>query len=455
MAARRLRVARLRIMRFCRNARLVICWGAVLATLAARAEDLEIGQRVVVLRDRSAIVAGNSTVDIVDRGDILRVENVRGSWLLVTRGHAGWIDKGQTVALGAAREYFNKIVAQNPLDPSARAARAALWVDDKSWDAAVAEAGEALRQNPQSLQARLVRSAAYRGKREFDLARADALAAIQLAPALPVGFVAAGDAWREQGNYDRAIADYGAALDRDPNNAHLCLRRGQTRLASCQGEQAKLAVTDFRNAVELGEHDPACQHDALVGQAQAHLMQGSTDRAVQEFTELITQNGNDVPALVGRGSAYGQNRQFEAALRDINRAIPLAPQNPLVFVAAADIRSRQYNVRGALRDVETALKLDPSLAAAYRIRGEVLLKQKKWVAAIEAFGQALALAPNDPATYIGRAKAYTAKGEVFAANTDREQATRIDPSIDPATGTRNSGDDILSTAKQPQSTRER
>ncbi len=147
---------------------------------AAGAKELEIGQRVAVVRDRVAVMAGSETVDVVFRGDVLTVANLRQGWILVGRGHTGWLDGAAVLPVEAALEQFNKVVSQNPLDSGARAARAAIWVEQRFWDAAIAEATEALRQNPRLLNAWCVRSAAQRGKKNFDAAQADAQAAIGL-----------------------------------------------------------------------------------------------------------------------------------------------------------------------------------------------------------------------------------------------------------------------------------
>ena len=53
---------------------------------------------------------------MVDRGEVFTVGNVRQGWVLVSRGHAGWIDPAAVLPVDAALEQFNNVVAQNPAD---------------------------------------------------------------------------------------------------------------------------------------------------------------------------------------------------------------------------------------------------------------------------------------------------------------------------------------------------
>jgi tetratricopeptide (TPR) repeat protein len=417
-----------------------LCLVVLLTAATLRAQEITIGQRVVVVRDRVAIQAGAQTVDLAHRGDVLQVVNINASWVLVSRGHAGWLDRTAVAPLENGLAHFNKVVEQHPADAGARAARAAMWVESRDWDAAIAEASEAVRQNPQLIQGWLVRSAAHRGKKAFDAAQADAQTAIRLAPALVWGYVASGDACRGQGLCGRAVAGYTAALGRDPANPQLLLRRSEARLGTSQHEQWDQALLDLRQAISLTENDPECQRQCQLARGNTYIKLEDYSRALHEFDDLINRNSDDAGALIGRGMAYGYARQYQTALVSLNEAVYLEPKNAATYTARADIRTRQYNLRGALHDVDEALKLDPQCAAAYRVRGQALVKQRKWDAALEAFRQAIEIEPNNSQFYLARAAAYDAKKDGARAALDRHRATELDtaamvpPSVATAAG---------------------
>ena len=378
-----------------------------------------------MIRDRTAIQAGNRTVDVVERGEVLTVANLNAGWLLVGRGHSGWMDRTAAVPIASAAAQLNQMVEQNPADTGARIARAALWVDEHNWDAAIAEASEALRQKPDSVRALIVRAAAECGKRAFEPAQADAQAAVRLAPAYGWSYVAAGDAWRDEMHFDRAIAQYDLAAQHDPQNIHILLRRIQARQAASHPDQWQQALAEAVQLMNLSDNDPACQRECQLARARVFVKQKDLEHARVEYTDLLARNPQDVAALIDSGVAYGEARMYQWALGDLEEAFHVNPKNAEAFVARAEVRSRQLNVRGALRDADEALRLNPNCAAAYRVRGETLLKQRDTDKGLAAFAQALALEPNNPANYLARAKAYDAKRDAARAADDRRRIEEI------------------------------
>jgi tetratricopeptide (TPR) repeat protein len=422
---------------------------AVFAAPAA-AEEFQVGQRVAVIRDGVTIAAGSEAVDTLDRGEILTVANANGAWVLVRRGHSGWIAKRELIGLDAALDYFNKAVAQNPRDAGARAARAAIRIDGRAWDAAMADANEAARLNPQLVRAWLVRSAAARGQKKFALAQQDAERAVRLDSTLPDGFVAAGDALLDQGQIGRAIAAYTRALARDPANARIRLRRGQARLASAQAAQYREAEVDFEAAIEGAAYDPVCEREARLARGEAFTKQGQFEQAAAVYNEMIEKNPYDIRALIGRGTAYGLERTYILAVPDLDMAVWLNPQISMGYLARAEFRLRLGKIDGslgALHDVDDALRLEPDNAVAYRIRGEALVKQQKWDGAVAAFDKALALSPNTAAIYRARALAYEGNADAAAAAADRLRATELDAAADELLV---AGEDENSTARRPE-----
>ena len=90
------------------------------------AAALEIGQRVAVIEDQAPIQSGHTTIDLVDRGEVFTVLNTKESFLLVSRGHAGWIEARQVLPIEQAVDVLNAAAARRPADARTRAARAHL-----------------------------------------------------------------------------------------------------------------------------------------------------------------------------------------------------------------------------------------------------------------------------------------------------------------------------------------
>ncbi len=220
-----------------------------------------------------------------------------------------------------------------------------MWCTARQWDPTIAEAADALKQNPACVRALIVRSAALAGKRAYEAARIDAEAAIRMAPADPWAYVALGDAWRAKGYLERAIAQYDLAVQHDATNCHLLLRRMEARAATSHQDQWRQALAEAMQVTRLSADDPACMRSCQLARAEALVKQGDFDHAQVEYDELLARNPKDVEVLIAKGLAYGQAKDYQRALGEIDEAIHLEPKNPRAYIARADVRCRQLNVR--------------------------------------------------------------------------------------------------------------
>jgi len=402
----------------------------LLLTLSASvATAQQIGDRVAVIQDQAPILTGSTTIDLVDRGEVLTVLNTKDSWLLVSRGHAGWIEAHQVLPLEKGIEALNAAAAQQPGDARARAARARIWLETDHPDDAIAEASEAIRLSPEMAPAWLIRSAAHRAKKDFAAALIDAQSADRLSPQSSYAHMALGDIWLDQRRPDQAIAEYLAAVALDRKNCELRLRLGQARLASFVPEEWVAAGQDFTTTISLAEFVPSCRRMARLGRAEAACKEGRFRFALEELNELVAEKPDDVIALIDRGKVEAELHRYERAVPDLNEAVALAPKDAHCLIVRADIKCKQFNLRGALHDLDEAVKLDPKSSDAYFVRGKILAMQKKWAPAIAAFSEAITLDANNALAYLARSEAYQAKGQTDLAKIDRAQVERLSPSL--------------------------
>jgi tetratricopeptide (TPR) repeat protein len=407
------------------------CFPALLLlTLSLKgATAQQIGERVAVIEDQAPIRAGSTTIDLVDRGQILTVLNTKDSWLLVSRGHAGWIEARQVLPLEKAVEALNAAAAQQPSDARTRAGRARLWLETDHPAEAIAEASEAIRLSPGLASAWLIRSAAQRAKKDFAAALIDAQSADRLAPQSAEAHMAIADVWHDQHYANQAIAEYLAAVALDRKNCELRLRLAQARLASFDPAEWVAAGQDFTTTISLAEFVPSCRRAARLGRAEAACKEGRFRFALEEFNELVAEKSDDVLALIGRGKVQAELHRYERAVPDLNEAVALAPKDAHCLIVRADIKCSQFNFRGALHDLDEAAKLDPKSSEANFVRGKVLSKQKKWGPAIAAFSEAIALDANNAPAYLARSEAYQAQGQADSAKSDRAQVERLSPAL--------------------------
>ena len=88
---------------------------------------------------------------------------------------------------------------------------------------------------------------------------------------------------------------------------------------------------------------------------------------------MLQTDPRDARALVLRGDAKAELNDNDAALKDYNTAIGIAPDYQYAYVNRCETRLTLDDPGGALADCNTALKLDATDAHAYQARGDVYL----------------------------------------------------------------------------------
>jgi len=124
------------------------------------------------------------------------------------------------------------------------------------------------------------------------------------------------------------------------------------------------------------------------------------------FSQALILSPDDEEALAGRGrvmdeladtypDAESERRQI-AAGQDLERALQLAPKDPIALNAMAFVDLKRGDVEKALVDNQQAVDLDPNFPEALAYQGALLILNGKNPAALKMFDRALQLSPNDP-----------------------------------------------------------
>ena len=125
--------------------------------------------------------------------------------------------------------------------------------------------------------------------------------------------------------------------------------------------------------------------------------------------------------------AHAAAREFDAALRDFDLAIALAPEEPWIYSFRGLVQGQRRDYPRAIADFSHAIELDPKGAAAYVGRGEVLFVSGEVKRAIDDLNQALALDPKLEDAYLTRADIYMRTGDMDKALPDLDHALEADP----------------------------
>jgi tetratricopeptide (TPR) repeat protein len=221
-------------------------------------------------------------------------------------------------------------------------------------------------------------------------------------------------------DYEGAIAAYNTALEQNPNDPDILIKRGEakSKLKNYQG-----ALADIGKALTINSRQPV----AYKKRGDVKLDMGHLDEALEDYDEAIRLNPQYWEAYDKRGNTKLQKGNASGALEDVNRAINLKSDDSTLFSNRALVKSVLKDYQGALKDCETAIELDPEYGRHYKTRGDIRLALRNPEGAIADYSKAIDLVPDFAAAFEGRGGVYYAARNFRDALKDMDQAIKLNP----------------------------
>jgi tetratricopeptide (TPR) repeat protein len=203
---------------------------------------------------------------------------------------------------------------------------------------------------------------------------------------------------------------------------------------------------------------PTPADDQVCWDAYSSGLKADANGAIAKITSVIQRNTRSWLCFHLRAGLYNQQGDLDQALRDVNRAVDLAPRreaNPYVLRASLDLETQRWDklladseaalardhknawclayrglaLHGVGRYLEGVAALDEALKprnqlpdpvrlAAYEWRGYPLLMLNRNAEAIDSFDKAVALGASDIPLYIFRGIAELKLGELDKTKAD-------------------------------------
>jgi len=173
--------------------------------------------------------------------------------------------------------------------------------------------------------------------------------------------------------YDEAMEKFNEALDYLPSYAPGI--NGKANLLILQGE--------YKDAYKLVDDGIQKNSDF----APYYLTRGIIlinnkryDKAIEDLNRALdlTQGKNDKilenKIYVNRGAAYQKLTEYDAALSDYSKAISLSTKNPNVYMYRGFLYYQTQDYNEALKDFNLVIEIDPENPIAYYNRGMIYLK---------------------------------------------------------------------------------
>ncbi len=125
---------------------------------------------------------------------------------------------------------------------------------------------------------------------------------------------------------------------------------------------------------------------------------GETQQALDNFTQAITLHPNGkyvvVAAYEHRAQVYAQQREFQKALDDFSQAIALRPKAVKYYLQRAITLRDAERYDEALRDLDKATEIEPDNSSNDIVRASVEVAQGNLAAALQSFDRLLKREPN-------------------------------------------------------------
>ena len=167
---------------------------------------------------------------------------------------------------------------------------------------------------------------------------------------------------------------------------------------------------------------PAIGHAASAGIEASNncydqFRSGNMNAAINYCTAAIESGDLDsdelVGALINRGVAFRNIREFQRAVVDYTAALKLAPNDAMIYANRANARREMSELKNALSDANRAIKLDGERAASFYTRGAVLEAAGQLDNARKDYAMAATLEPDnkDYSNSVSLVEARLAQGE--------------------------------------------
>jgi tetratricopeptide (TPR) repeat protein len=132
--------------------------------------------------------------------------------------------------------------------------------------------------------------------------------------------------------------------------------------------------------------------DAL---SQIYLLSGRFADATAAIDEQLRLAPDSVRALLNRGAAAIQLKDYAGAIAPLNRALDLSPRNPAALMNRAIALLQTGRLEDAHKDYKLLLDLAPNQFAVHYGLGEIAWRQKNRATAMKHYQTYLNLAPTN------------------------------------------------------------
>lgn len=282
---------------------------------------------------------------------------------------------------------------------------------------------EAIELNPENALAWHNRGWAYIEEKKYNEALADFDKASELNPNSELPYFGRGWVYNQQKKYEAAIKEYDKVIELNPKYAIAWNNRGA---AKSWLNLMREAIADYDKAIELKpNYVQAYENRSKAFSALGNYEKAAEDRQRAEHLKWSNEKADEA---IDKALALDKRGDFKGALKILNEAIKLYPDNQFVLVNRGNIyNDRLRDYEKAIADYNKTIELNPKFSWPYLNRAIAYGRLKRWEEAIVDYGRAIELDANYASAYNGRAWSYCHIGKFEEALTDANKALELKP----------------------------
>lgn len=242
-------------------------------------------------------------------------------------------------------------------------------------------------------------------------------------------FVARGNALAEADSLAEAEACYKQALQLRPNdyrNALLYTNLGHVQEALYWQDTRQHAKAD--EALESYGLALAITPEAvpmLMARATFYLRLGMYQKAIVDFTRVVTVNDQNTQALALRAYCHAQVRAYGEARTDYDHVLSIDPDNYEAALGLAILEQQTGHLNKGIERMTQLIETQPGTAELYSVRAGMYTENRQPELALMDLDLAVCAEPENVNYVLARAYLHQQHGDKRLALSDFEQAIAL------------------------------
>lgn len=210
------------------------------------------------------------------------------------------------------------------------------------------------------------------------------------------------------------------ASAQQPSDIQTMLESGNKQLASKQYVDALKTFTDILKSSPSNV-------DALSGAVVAYTRLDRLKDAQDVVGNALKAKPDDASIIIINGKVYGLRYQYDNAIKEFEKALPLAADSlkSNIYSNISSMRNQMDDFESAKADARKAIALQDKNESAYINLGFAQYQLREYSDALDSYSMALTINSENPEAYFSRGMAYLKTNDKRNGCADFQRACKL------------------------------